>query len=176
MSKRCKPAYKEKWNSANHALVICGKRCWTSIKAATEAAQAKVPKHLSALSCVWPGKLLTPKSAHAVLANADHQVQLASQAKTAATEPMVKMVTKEAQAKMPPRKKNCCRSHLNASAWPNPVHLVQLVQKEPMVHPEMLVAQEEMVNPDPLVHLVPPAQLVDLVLLALMVLREKMVI
>jgi membrane-associated HD superfamily phosphohydrolase len=105
----------------------------------------------------------------------DHQAQEVNQAKMAATEPTAKMVKKEAQAKMPAKKKNCCQFHPNANVEPNLVHLAQLVQKEPMVHPEMLVAQEEMVNPDPKVHLVPLAQLAPLVMLALMVLKEKMV-
>jgi len=141
-----------------------------------EAARAKVPKHLSALLCVWPGKHLTPKSAHAVLANVDHQVQVVNPAKMVVMAPMVKMVIKEAQAKTPAKKKNCCRFHLNANAEPNPVQLVQLVPKEPMVPPEMQVVQAEMVNLDPKVHLVPLVQRVPQEMLALMVQREKMVI
>jgi hypothetical protein len=124
---------------------------------------------------VWPGKLLTPKSAHAVLANADHQVLAANPAKTALMVPMAKMVRKEAQAKMPAKKRNCCRFHPNANAKLNPVQLVQLVPREPMVPPEMQVAQAVMVNPDPKVHPVLLAQLVPLAMLALMVQREKMV-
>jgi len=175
MSKRCKLAYKAKLNSANHALVICGKKCWTSTKEAMEAARAKVPKHHSALLCVWPGKPLTPKSAHAVLANADHQVRPENQAKMAATEPMVTTVKKEARAKMLPKKKNYCRFHLNANAWPNPVRPVQLVPKAPMVHPEMQVVQAVMVNQDHKVHPVVLAQLAVLVKMVLLVRKEKMV-
>jgi len=141
-----------------------------------EAARAKVPKLHSALLCVWPGKLLTPKSDHAVLANVDHQVRLVSLAKMVVMVPMAKMVTKEVRAKMPPKKRNCCRFHPNANAWPNPVHLVQLVPKVPMVHPEMQVVQEEMVNQVPKVHLVHLAQLVLQVKMAVLVQREKMVI
>jgi len=175
MSKRCKPAYKEKSNSANHALVICGKKCWTSTKEAMEVARAKVPKHHSALLCVWPGKLLTPKSAHAVLANADRRVRPENQAKMAAMEPTAKTVIKEARAKMPPKKKNYCRFHLNANAWPNPVHLVQLVPKAPMVHQEMPVVRAVMVNPARKAHLVHLVQLAALAKTALQVPKEKMV-
>jgi len=90
----------------------------------------------------------------------------------AAMEPTAKMATKEDRAKMLPKKKNCCRSHLNANAWPNPVHLVQLVQKAPMVHPEMPVVQAEMVNPVLKVH---PAHLVQLAVLAKMALQVRKV-
>jgi len=176
MSKRCKPAYKEKSNSANHARVICGKKCWTSIKEAMEVARAKVPKHHSALLCVWPGKLLTPKSAHAVLANADHQVQPVNQAKMAVTEPTAMTAKKEARAKMPPKKKNYCQFHLNANAWPNPVHPAQLVPKALMVHQEMQVVQAVMVNQVLKVHPVLLARLAVLAKMALLVRKEKMVI
>jgi len=127
--------------------VICGRKCWTSIKATAEAL-ARAPKLLSALSCVWLGKLLTPKSALAVLANADRLVQLESLARTVAMDNPARMETREAQAKMPARKRNCCLFHLNASAWRNPVPLDPLAPREAMAHPEMLVVQEEMDNPD----------------------------
>jgi len=77
--------------------------------------------------------------------------------------------TREAQARMPERKRNCCLFHLNASAWRNPVQLDPLARREAMAHPEMPAAQEEMVNPDHkdlqalLDHLVPTATLVLLV-------------
>jgi hypothetical protein len=140
-----------------------------------EVARAKVPKHHSALLCVWPGKLLTPKSAHAVLANVDRQVQLENQEKMAVMEPTAKTVIKEARAKMLPKKKNYYRSHLNANVWPNPDHLVQLVPKAPTAHPEMQVVQAEMVNPVHKVHLVHLVQLAVLAKTALLVQREKMV-
>jgi len=174
MFKPRKLPFKEKLNSANRAPAICGKKCWTSIKA-TVVARAKAPKLLSALSCVWPGKLLTPKSAHAVLANADRQARLVSQAKMVVMAPTAKMVIKEDRAKMPPKKRNCCQFHLNATAPPNPVHLVQLVPKAPMVHPEMQVVQAVMVKEVPKVHPVHQALLAPLVMLALTVQKEKMV-
>jgi hypothetical protein len=93
----------------------------------------------------------------------------------AAMEPTVTMAPKEVRAKMPAKKRNCCRSHLNAIALPNPVHPVQLVRKVPMVHPEMQVVQAEMVKAVPKVHPVHPARLVPLAMLALMVQKEKMV-
>jgi len=169
MSRRCKPAFKEKWNSANHAHVICGRRCWTSIRAAE--ARGTAPRRLSALSCVWQGKLLIPKSAHAVLANVDRPDQVASLARMVAMEHPARTETREARAKTPERKRKFCLSHLNASARRNPVHLDPLARREAMAHPEMPAAQEEMVNPDHkdlqahLVHLVPTATLVLLVLL-----------
>jgi hypothetical protein len=90
--------------------------------------------------------------------------------------PTAKMATKEDQAKMLAKKRNCCRFHLNATVLPNPVHRVQWVRKVPMVHPEMQVVQAEMVKAVPKVHPVHPAQLAPLVMLALMVRKEKMVI
>jgi hypothetical protein len=74
---------------------------------------------------VWPGKPLTPKSDLAVLANVDRPVKPASLAKMVAMDKTAMMARKEAQAKMPINKKNCCQFHLNANAWPNLVHLVQ---------------------------------------------------
>jgi len=125
---------------------------------------------------VWPGKLLTPKSAPVVLANADHQVRLASPAKMAATAATAKMVTKEAQAKMRPKKKNCCPSHLNANAWPNPARPDPWALREATDHQEMRDVQAEMVNQVHKDHPVHLALLALQVKLALLVQREKMVI
>lgn len=139
-----------------------------------EEAPARDPRRLSALSCVWPGKLLTPKSAHAVPANVDHLVQLVSPAKTEVMAPTAKTEIREAQAKMPERKKNCCPFHLNASAWRNPAQLDPLAPRAPMDHPEMVAAQEEMVNPDhkdPLAH---PDHLAPMATLVLLVLLERL--
>jgi hypothetical protein len=124
---------------------------------------------------VWPGKLLTPKSAHAVLANVDHQVQAANPVMTAPMVRMVKMAIKEDQAKMPPKKKNYCQFHLNANAKLNPVHRVQLVPKELMAHLVMQAVQAVMVNPDHKDHPAHLVQLVPLALLVLLVQKEKMV-
>lgn len=139
-------------------------------------APAKAPKLPSALSCVRLGKLPTPKSVLAVPANVVHLAQLVSQARMVTTDNQARMERREAQAGMPTRKITCCQFHLNANAWPSQVQLVQLVQREPMVHPEMQVALVPMVNPaqpDHLVqlaHLVPTETLVQMVLLVLLVL------
>lgn len=171
MSKPCKPAYKAKWNSANRALVICGKKCWTSIKA-TEEARAKAPRPPSALSCVRLVKP-SPKSALAAPANVDHQAQLVSPAGMLTMDNQAVMAKREAQAKMPAGTKNCCRSHLNANAQRNPAQLAPLAHAALTDHQAMLAAQAEMVNQDPKDHpalLAHPAPTATLALLAHLVL------
>lgn len=99
----------------------------------------------------------------------DRPDQLARLARMVAMDNPARTETREAQAKMPERKRNCCLFHLNASAWRNPVQLDPLARREAMAHPEMLAAQEETVNPDHkdpqahLDHLVPTVTLVLLV-------------
>lgn len=114
MCRHCKPVFRERWNSANPVLAICGKRCWISIR--VEVLRAKAQRPRSALSCVWLGKHLTLKLHHAVPAREVLQGQLVSQ------ERMDQMATRANQerrvqmGKMPARTSTCCQFHLTAHA------------------------------------------------------------
>jgi len=71
--------------------------------------------------------------AHAVLVNVVPQVQLVSLAEMVMMVNQAEMATKEALVGMLDEKIDCYRYHLNANAWPNPVHPDLLVPKDPMV-------------------------------------------
>lgn len=114
----------------------------------------------------------TPKSALAALANADHPDQLVSPARMVATDNPAETERREAQARMPARRRNCCQFHHSANAKPSPAQLAPLDQREPMAHLEIMAALAVMVllaHKDPLAHLVhlapteTPDQLVPLV-------------
>lgn len=84
------------------------------------------------------------------------------------------MERREAQARMPARRRNCCQFHHSANAKPSPVQLAPLDHEVPMAHLEILAALAVMVllahkvHPVHLAHLVPtetPDQLVQVALL-----------
>jgi len=150
--------------------VTCGRKCWTFIKAAALLAdRAKVRKHRSALSCVWPDRHLTANLALAVLANVDHPVRLESQERTATPARTEALEKREALAKMLERKRNCCQFHLSANAWRNQAQLDPADRREPTDHQEKEANQAAMdcqarkARPDHPAHLAPMETLAALV-------------
>jgi E3 ubiquitin-protein ligase DOA10 len=151
MYKRCKPPSKEKWISASHDLVTCGKKCWIS----TKAIQAVIPRtHWT--YCVILVKLPLPNAAHA---NVVHQVPLAIQEKTAKMATPVPMENQEAQAPMLDQMTSSSQFHHNATAMLHQAAQENQDQQDQSVPQAMLDHQAVTVNQVPKDHQAHQAQL-----------------
>lgn len=131
-------------NSASHAPVTCGRRCWTSIKAA-------LPREVTAKtrwrrSCVRLVKLRP--SPNAARANVVHPVRPETLAKMAKTGKTAKMEKMAAQAKMPNRKNNSCRYLLSATVTLLLAAPANQDRKDPTDHQAMPEIRAAMDNPD----------------------------
>jgi len=127
---------------------------------------AKVRRRPSAHSCVWLGKLPTPKPANVVLANVVNPDQLVSPARMPRTATPARTEAKEKTAKTPARKKNCCQFHHSANALLTEDQPVPLAPKAPMDHQatkenpaemDNLAATDQLAHPAHLVLLDSPA-------------------
>jgi hypothetical protein len=156
MYKRCKPPSKEKWTSASHDLVTCGKKCWTSTKEALPAAIART--HWIA-SCVRPVK---PQSPNAARANVVHQALLAIQAKTAKTVTPELMASQADQVKMPNQMIAFSRYRPNATATLHQAAQANQDQPDQSEPQEMPEHQVVTVNQEPKDHQAHQAQLAKL--------------
>jgi len=154
MYKRCKPPSEEKWTSASHDLVTCGKKCWISIK----ALQAVIARTHWTASCVRPVK--PPQLPNAAHANVVHQALLAIQAETAKMVTPEPMAKQEAQELMLDLMKNLSSQfHPNATATLHQAAQANQDQKDPMVAQAMLEHQAVMDNQEPKDHQAHQAQL-----------------
>jgi hypothetical protein len=152
MYKRCEPPFREKWTSASHDLVTCGKKCWTSTKA-LPAAIARTHWTASCVRLVKP-----PLLPNAARANVVHQALLAIQAKTAKMVTPELMASQADQVKMPNPMITSFQCHPNATATLHQAAQANQDPKDPTAAQATLDPQALMVNQAQLDHQARPVQ------------------